>query len=187
MHPRGAGSAEQAERRRRRAKRRASGAFACRGAAHGAKGFTLVELVVTLVIVAIVAAVAIPRFVGRGAFETRGFADRVQAIVRYAQKTAVAKRKDVFVKLNAGGVRICYTDACTAGTEVPDPVGHGDPCGAGLLCATVPGDVSLTSTESEFSFDGLGRPSIAANLTVTIGGEITRSFAVERETGYVHP
>lgn len=187
MRGRRAGSTEQAERRGARTMRRASGAFASRGAAHGAKGFTLVELVVTLVIVAIIAAVAVPRFVGRGAFETRGFADRVQGIVRYAQKTAVAKRKEVFVKLNAGGVRVCYTDVCTAGSEVSDPVGHGDPCGAGLLCATAPGGVSLTSAESGFSFDGLGRPSIAANLTVTIAGEITRSFLVERETGYVHP
>lgn len=187
MRPPGAGSMEQGERRGPRTKRRASGAFACRGAAHGAKGFTLVELVVTLVIVAIIAAVAIPRFVGRGAFETRGFADRVQTIVRYAQKTAVAKRREVFVVLNAGSVRACYTDACTAGTEVPDPIGHGDPCGAELLCATAPGGVSLTSAESEFSFDGLGRPSIAANLTVTIAGDITRSFVVERETGYVQP
>jgi hypothetical protein len=30
----------------------------------------------------------------------------------------------------------------------------------------------------------LGRPSLAANLTVTISG--AGSFVVERETGYVH-
>ena len=59
----------------------------------GGAGFSLVELVTTLIVVGILAAFAVPRFVGRTGFESRGFYDQAQGIVRYAQKIAIAQRQ----------------------------------------------------------------------------------------------
>lgn len=146
-------------------------------------GFTLVELIVTMVIVVILAAAAIPRFVGRGSFDIRGYADQAQATVRYAQKSAVAKRRNVFVLFGADRVRACYTAACAPGEEVVDPV-NGE-----ALRADAPNGVTFDPVPATFSFDGLGRPSLGGPLTITVklGGEADRSFVVEAETGYVRP
>ena len=64
-------------------------------------GFTIVEMVVTIAILGLLAAVLGPRFSGRDAFASRGFHDEAQSVVRYAQKTAIAWRRPVFVCVTA--------------------------------------------------------------------------------------
>src|SRR3989440_13029596 len=61
------------------------------------RGFTLPELVMTIVIIGILIAVTAPRFVSWKGFSSRGSYDEAQAVVRYAQKTAVAWRRSIFV------------------------------------------------------------------------------------------
>ena len=56
-------------------------------------GFSLVELVAILVVIGILAAFAAPRFADRTGFESRGFYDQAQGLVRYAQKIAIAQRQ----------------------------------------------------------------------------------------------
>ena len=58
-------------------------------------GFTLVELIVVLAVVGILAVVAIAKFANRKGFDTQGFFDSAQSAVRYAQKEAIAKRRNV--------------------------------------------------------------------------------------------
>jgi MSHA pilin protein MshC len=139
-------------------------------------GFTLVELIVVLIIAGAIAVVAIPRLMGPTEFEALGFYDSAQATVRYAQKVAVAQRRQVHVSIGANTISLCYDAGCAA------PVA--DPARGQAFTTTAPSGVSLTGTSC--LYDGLGRPSTAASFTVSTADGV-RSFIVEAETGYVHP
>jgi len=147
----------------------------------GVVGFTLVELVVIISILGLMAAVLLPRFVGRDAFASRGFYDEAQSVVRYAQKVAIAWRRPVFVCITATTVSAGTVSGC--GTLVIHPL-TGNP-----LTTTAPSGVTLTP--ANFSFDGGGRPSPNAQVTIAftsgIAGDPARQIVVEAETGYVHP
>jgi len=144
-------------------------------------GFTVVELVVVLTIAGIVALVAIPRFMGVSGFQSRGFYDSAKSVVRFAQKTAIAWRKDVFVCVTATGV--------SAGTAAGCATPIVNPATGNALSATAPSGVTLTP--AAFSFDSAGRPNpnaaVTITLTSTISDDPVRQIVVERETGYVHP
>lgn len=145
------------------------------------RGFTIVEMVVTIAILGLLAAVLGPRFSGRDAFASRGFHDEAQSVVRYAQKTAVAWRRPVFVCISATAVSAGATAGCGA------PLVH--PATGAALTATAPSGVTLTPLS--FGFDGAGRPSPNAQVTIafasTVAGDPARRIVVEAETGYVHP
>jgi len=132
-------------------------------------------------LVGILSFVAAPRLNDRNQVDARGFADQVAATLRFAQKAAVAQRRNVYVNIDSAGRRVRACLDATAACASP----LASPAGGALDVAAAPA-VALTSSAAQFSFDALGRPSIATGLTVTAsaGG---RSFdvTVERETGYV--
>lgn len=140
-----------------------------------APGFTLVELVVVTALVAILAFLAAPRLFDRTTFEARGFHDQALALIRYAQKVAVAQRRTVHVVAAANALQACYDPGCA--TPLTDPVR------GGALAITAPAGVGLAPAVS-FSFDALGRPSAGATLNVT--GDVPRVIVIEPETGHVH-
>jgi MSHA pilin protein MshC len=147
----------------------------------GARGFTIVELVVTIVIAGVLAAVVVPRFIGNDSFASRGFYDEAQGVVRYAQKTAIAWRRPVYVCITATTVSAGTVSDCSS--LVAHPV-TGDP-----LTTTAPSGVTLTP--ASFSFDGGGGPNPDAQTTIAIAsgiaGDPARQIVVEAGTGYVHP
>ena len=147
----------------------------------GPGGFTVVELVVTIGVIALLAAIVVPRFVGPDSFRTRGFYDASKSIVRFAQKTAIAWRREVFVCVTAASV--------SAGTAAGCATPIVNPATGNALSATAPSGVTLTP--AAFSFDSGGRPNPNAAVTITqtstLPDDPVRQIVVERETGYVHP
>ena len=142
----------------------------------------MVELILVIVIAGILATVAVPRLVGRNSFDTRGFADQLAATVRFAQKLAVAQRRDVFVQLTASDATLCYiaTTPCPAASQAPGPGGEKP------YTVSAPSGVAI-SPAATVDFDAGGRPvNIAAQLDIQVNGSGTHHVYVEQETGYVH-
>ncbi|MBK9442637.1 MAG: type II secretion system protein [Comamonadaceae bacterium] len=73
----------------------------CRGPAlrRSQNGFTLVELIMVIVMMGVLAVFAAPRLFDSTDFYARGFHDETLALLRYAQKAAVAQRRLVCVSL----------------------------------------------------------------------------------------
>lgn len=151
-------------------------------------GFTMVELVVTIAIVGILAGIALPRFFTRGTFEARGFHDQALTALRYAQKAAVAARRNVCVDFTTPGT-IAFKIATATGSGASCSADLAGPGAEPAFSVTAPSGVSLSASSSTFAFDALGRPSpnAAVTLTITATGETARNITVEQETGYVHP
>lgn len=146
---------------------------------HRHSGFTLPELVATMVVIGILAAVAVPRFMDRTGFDAFGYSESVRQSLRFAQKSAIAKRRIVCVTLSGGtlslDVSADFGGACTAALTDPST-------GAAYVLAAQSG---LSVDSASFSFDPLGRPSAAQGITVS-GGGVSQTIVVEVETGHVH-
>jgi MSHA pilin protein MshC len=137
----------------------------------------MVELILVMVIAGILAAVAVPRMVGRNAFDERGFADQLAATVRFAQKLAVAQRREVCVSLTANDATLWYDAACA--TPAPGPGGEKP------YTITAPSGVTITPAMI-LRFRTGGVPDIFAPLDIQVSGSGTHHVFVEQETGYVH-
>lgn len=148
-------------------------------------GFTLVELVVVIALTGIMVAVATPRLASGDIFETRGDAGLLSSTIRYAQKTAVAQRKNVFVlhtDANPDVVRLCFDLACNQAVINPET--------AGAYVFTSARTVDISAQNASLGFDALGRavPDAATSYTVTNRKNNAQSVIinVEANTGYIH-
>lgn len=139
------------------------------------RGFTLAELVVVIVVAAILAAIAIPQFSFRD-IDAAWFHDQARSAVRYAQRTAVAQRRCVFVSVSPTQLSLLYGDGGCAITATPVRELRTDQA----FVVTAPSGLTLSAAPNTFSFNGLGRPSAAA--TIGVG---PRTITVNAETGYV--
>jgi MSHA pilin protein MshC len=153
------------------------------------RGFTLAELVVVLMLTGILAVVAIPRLFDTSEFAGRGARDFVGSSLRYAQKSAVAMRRNVCVSVGTTSLDVTHAVASGSGqlctSSVPNPAtGQAFGSNAYEQGATVAAAASVI-------FDALGRPLSAPStplttaLTITVNGHAT-PVTIEPETGYVH-
>jgi MSHA pilin protein MshC len=140
-----------------------------------ARGFTLTELVIVIVVAAILAAIAIPQFNLRE-IDATWFHEQVRSGIRYAQRTAIAQRRCVFVSVTPTKLSLLYGDASCAitVTQVRD-LAENKP-----FELNAPTGITLSAAPNPFSFNGLGQPSAAA--TVGVAG---KTITVNAESGYV--
>src|SRR3569833_2607316 len=155
-------------------------------------GFSLVVLFVFLLIIGILAITAPPRPPGPPAPAPRGFYDETLAALRYAQKTAIAQRRNVCITFGANSVSLSIASSsggsqpCTGGSSAP----LSSLSGSGNFIVTGRAGTAFASPPASFQFDAQGRPRTAANvsigpLAVQVSGFPT-SITIEQETGYVH-
>ena len=157
-------------------------------------GFTMVELVVVMILVGILAVVAMPKMAGVNFYNTVGFADRVMTSIRYAQKQAIAKRRNVCVSINAAGSLVSFTFASAAGSAAPCDSNLTGPAGQNPYTVTAERTgAAIAPVSLVFGFDALGRPydtttsvPLSVVQAITITGDTATTFSVEPETGYVH-
>ena len=139
------------------------------------QGFTLAELVIVIVVAAILAAIVIPQFNLRE-IDAAWFHEQVRSGVRYAQRTAVAQRRCVFVSVTPTQLSLIYGDPSCAitATAVRDLATNQ------AFVLTAPTGVTLGAAPNPFSFNGLGQPSAAASVSVD-----GKTVTVNAESGYV--
>src|SRR5262249_54037620 len=150
-------------------------------------GFTITELIVSIILVGLVAAIAVPRFIGTSGFQSRGFFDQATETVRFAQKTSIAWRKEIFVCVTASTIAASLASGCATPINNPST-------GAPLITPAAPSGVTLAGASFSFlppaATQAGGQPSTGAQVVITvnstIAGDPARQIVIERETGYVH-
>lgn len=135
----------------------------------------MIELVMVVVIVGVLAVYAVPRFSGSSAFQSRGFADQVQASLRYAQKIAIAQHRFTCVAIAGNSLSLSVGTTAACGTPLTSLSGSGS--------YTINAPSGVTVANAAFNFDALGKPSAAQSIAVS---GYASPVIVEAETGYVH-
>ncbi|MGB9989578.1 GspH/FimT family pseudopilin [Massilia sp. SM-13] len=158
-------------------------------------GFTMVEMVVVIVVLGIVSAIGVGRFMGRSDLDARAYADQMRSVLRFAQKTAIAQRRNIHIISDANKIAACYTAACGAGDLVWAPGGHNSQssatqaaCGnAAWLCEGRPSSATANSSFGAFLFNSSGATNLAADASVQISGNGgVQTVTVVAGTGYVY-
>ncbi|KQQ40324.1 hypothetical protein ASF61_06020 [Duganella sp. Leaf126] len=80
----------------------------------------MIELITVMLIVGLLGAVAGSRFFDHQVYAARAYADQVAALIRYAQKLAIAQNRPVTVRSTPGGFAVCFDgNATTAPCATP--------------------------------------------------------------------
>lgn len=158
----------------------------------------MVELIVVMVLIGILGAIAGARFFDRRDFDVAAFADQSRAVLQFAQKTAIAQNRPVFVRFGADSISLCFNTSspCEQQVQSPYPISPEGSCDSrSWYCLHRPANVNYTVSTGLMSFDALGRPfsgetstgaSVNVALNVSAGAGAPTAIIVEQETGYVH-
>jgi MSHA pilin protein MshC len=165
----------------------------------------MVELIVVMLLIGILGAVGVARFFDRTGYDADAFTEQTRAMLRYAQKIAIAQNRPAYVRFDSGRIALCLdkTTPCPSGSQVLAPSGSNSGTAATTAscasatwyCEGIPQGVSvvLPTGTSFLSFDALGRPFNDAGALVPSGlalnirdGVVGRQISVAPETGYVY-
>lgn len=135
--------------------------------------FTLIEMVVVIALMGVIAVVASSRFASTSVFSERVNADKLKFLLKTAQKTAMAQKRDVFIINDNGNILICYTNAT--------------PCPSAQQF-TINGKVySVSSTDSSLTLPSLKFNSYGNTGTTKVTLQVgARKIYIEQESGYIH-
>jgi MSHA pilin protein MshC len=173
-------------------------------------GFTTVELITVIVLMGILGAIGVSRFFDNTVFESRAYADQAKAVIRYAQKLAIAQNRAIFVRANGNSFAVCSGATCLAAELVAAPGGSNsgsaatrNACqgNATWMCEGRPANVAVVvnpplAANGVFFFDAMGRPynggdavnglSTFQQTTFTFSsGASAFPIVIWPETGYV--
>lgn len=152
------------------------------------RGFTMIELIVVVTVIGILAVMVVPRMLDRRDVDALGFRNGAAALLRYAQKMAIAQRRDVCVAFSANDITLTVASArggsdvlaaapaCDTNLTGPDGV---SPARVSRAATATP---TFSGSPSSFRFHARGDASLGQTISVTDGG----SIVVEQTTGYVH-
>ena len=155
-------------------------------------GISLLELITVVTVLGALSVYAVPRMMDNSSFFARGFHDETIALLRYAQKSAIAQRRNVCATFTGTSAQLSI--ASTAGgacdTALSGPTqncSQGLPVGA-KACVQARNGVSFSATPAVLTFDGLGQPTLGIqSIQVSVDGvPISRRIVIEDSTGYVH-
>ncbi len=155
-------------------------------------GFTMVELVTVIVIAGVIGAAVAPRFFTRNTFDDRGFIDVTLAALHYAQKAAIAQRREVCVAFAADTVTLTIEANLPALPTPPTPPGCAPPRGCAGNPLTGPDGVApyvvrargqsvYAPIPANFSFMPLGCATVGQQIQVAGSGEV---ITIDAATGY---
>ncbi|MBL1320618.1 MAG: prepilin-type N-terminal cleavage/methylation domain-containing protein [Methylophaga sp.] len=141
-------------------------------------GFTLIELILVIVLLGIVSAVALPRFIGSSGFDERVLFDDTLNAVRYTQKVAIATGCNTRFSISANSYTVLRDDSCDSGNFSSGlTVNH--PANGESSYTGKQANVSLTATQTNTTFDALGRAD--NNNTISVG---FRRISIIAATGF---
>ncbi len=148
------------------------------------RGFTLLELTAVIAIVGILSIYAAASL-NRTTFDTSRYARELEATLAYAQKSAVAQRRQVSVTVAASSVTFAI---CSAFDPCGGTVAFTLPTQSGGATLTAPSGVTIGSTNASFTFmpSGSLNSAITAPVSITVSGSGTRTVVIEPGTGFVH-
>jgi Tfp pilus assembly protein FimT len=142
----------------------------------------MVELVIVMMIAGILSFMAIGRLNDTGEVNAHGSAEQIASTLRFAQEAAVAQRRLMYVNVSAasGLVDVCLDSSNACAQPLGAPSG-------GNVTVQAPGGVVLTTNTAQFSFDGLGQPSVATQVQIHLTASDGQQFLVTVEpiSGYV--
>lgn len=145
----------------------------------------MLELIVLLVIIGIISVVALPRFFGGSGFEERTFRDQVVSGLRFAQKSAIAGRRNVVVTFTAGQVQFAVRDCANGAACAPEFVPLILPAtNNAQLTAAAARSAGFAAFPPAVVFDPAGRP-LTGGANIQVQGLAAVPIIVEAETGYV--
>ncbi len=150
--------------------------------AHAVRGFTLIELIMVIVILGVLAVFAAPRMFDNSTFTGRGLHDESMALLRFAQKTAIAQRRAVCVTVNSTGITLSMFNSNPAPTT----------CLAATAAQIQPltppftpkGGTGLAGPATPFQFTPLGSTDQTSAITITVAN--STPITVAPGTGYVY-